>query len=1372
MKMINSRWVPVLLLCAMVVGLFLLSLYDRRKKIGLGSDLEIEMAAASKEEESLIISGVHYDGYEKYAYIQEAFKRGQIDISEPPRFPLYSLGHTRKAFAKAKQERASLRIQSVATFTERGPSNIPGRTRAIIVDAADPSERSWYAGAVGGGVWKTEDAGQSWLELTASLPNLSISSLAQSAANPAIIYAGTGEKIFAGLGGGNGNGLLKSTNAGASWEFLESTAGAEFENIGRVIVDPNDENVVLICTTENKYFRFEETGNNIFRSSDGGASWTEVYTSEFVIPQIIADPKDFSIQYAAVYNGSVIKSTDAGATWGENIAIKKNILESGSGLSNLLESPDIGRVELAIAPNNTNIIYASLDTDASNLYLSLDGGLTWNEAVHDGAQRDIDWLGGQGGWDNTVMVSPLNDSVVYMGGVGIESFKMGSTVSADQVQTISLDLQNTEEVVEIFNVFADEGTDISIDEFVSVEIRFGLVQKAHRFTVPDGSTSGVPAEDHIYQDYVDVPFQVWDTDNDQQLMVSFRDNNANGVFDLNDDFDSSREYIFVNNLAYDPIDFDSNIGLNGGYQYRNSFLLWLVTPEGVSWDEVTLTDVTIGLEIRTDLIGQINGNYTLVANPYEFAQGDYVGPNDLFELHPDHHQLKAINISDNSFQILNTNDGGVWISNSASFPGVTDNSWELVSDGYNTTTYYGADKSPTANRYVAGAQDQGTHVSPVGQEASASTEYNLAFFGDGFEVIWHSTDPSWIIGASQFNGIQRSSNGGFSFSNATTGLEDDGPFVSRLSNSPLEPDILFAIGASGVYRSADFGGNWTYSRIEDERWSFWSAADVEVSLADPTVVWAGGAMTEDDNPGNIFLSQDGGFSFEATNNFGDVGLVTGLYSHPLERGAAFALFGVADGPKVLKTTDLGQTWIDITQFENGESQNGFPDITTYSLLVMPHDTTMIWAGTEIGIVESLDAGATWHLLDAPDFRAVSVWDMKVKGDQVVIATHGRGIWTATIPELLDAESPQLVLAPVLNELSQSLAEFSLVIDIELRELYDEVSILLNDEVVKSLPANAEIGEISELVPIDEAGTYTVRVLAKKDDLMLQSTELEIVVSPISSVVDSYTNDFNEPSDDFTLDLFTISDAPSFISGSLQTVHPYPTQSQRENELNLTTVLNVPIRIAESNATLIFREVVIVETAQGLAPFGEEDLSDFVIIEGSKDQSDWLPLVPAYNSAEYEDWTEAYNLGAEGSGTMYKKRTIDMLDTFEPGDVIQIRFRLYSDRSTNAWGWSIDDLLIQADDVITGFDNGSLASRVNVYPNPSFGNVNLTIENALRGDINVRVIDLAGKQFMNQSLFNQTGKLEQQLDLSQLPFGIYVIELNNGQDLVTKKILKF
>jgi len=125
----------------------------------------------------------------------------------------------------------------------------------------------------------------------------------------------------------------------------------------------------------------------------------------------------------------------------------------------------------------------------------------------------------------------------------------------------------------------DLGDVLSKDEINPIEIRFGQGgQMAHRFTV-NGRGSGVPDRDFQYEDLVEVPFQIWDTELDRQLMVSFRDQQNDGIWNLIETFigtptsDNSREYIYVHDVDYLPTS-DVNIAQSGGgHVYRNMYFI-------------------------------------------------------------------------------------------------------------------------------------------------------------------------------------------------------------------------------------------------------------------------------------------------------------------------------------------------------------------------------------------------------------------------------------------------------------------------------------------------------------------------------------------------------------------------------------------------------------------------------------------------------------------------------------------------------------------------------------------------------------------------------------------------------------------------------
>ena len=372
-------------------------------------------------------------------------------------------------------------------------------------------------------------------------------------------------------------------------------------------------------------------------------------------------------------------------------------------------------------------------------------------------------------------------------------------------------------------------------------------------------------------------------------------------------------------------------------------------------------------------------------------QYDNGGAHDINEnVHVDHHNLGTIVDSevDSTFKIYLTTDGGIYYTISDKDPGVEDDHFHragVISDimfgpggGYNTTQFYGADKVAGFDQYIAGAQDNGTFVSPRDENASLTTNYAHPIGGDGFEVIAHFTDPDKLFGGYQGNNFYYSHDAGASWTYVGNALSGNGPFINRASTSYQDPDVLYTISSAGVDKSTDFGISWTPTAIGGT-WgnSFWSGADVEVSLANPRFVYAGGRMS---NTADIFVSKDWGATFDPVTRFANMGTITGLYSHPTEDSTAYILFGMAGEAKIIETKDLGETWNDLSGFHlnvSGKSSNGFPDVTVYSLLVMPHNTDIIWAGTEIGLFESTDRGQSWHKV-VGDLPNVTIWDMKIK----------------------------------------------------------------------------------------------------------------------------------------------------------------------------------------------------------------------------------------------------------------------------------------------------------------------------------------------------------------------------------------------------------
>ena len=180
-------------------------------------------------------------------------------------------------------------------------------------------------------------------------------------------------------------------------------------------------------------------------------------------------------------------------------------------------------------------------------------------------------------------------------------------------------------------------------------------------------------------------------------------------------------------------------------------------------------------------------------------------------------------------------DGGVAISNSSSDPGVDNGDFIAFRNGYNTSQFYGADKVKGYHQYNGGLQDNGTWFSTRGVDASASTQYNFAIGGDGFETITHWDDPDKMMGSWQNNGHQRTINGGASWQNVNSSLTGSRQFVSRLSNSYQDPDNVYVVTGDGVWKTFNYGETWHVAPIPSG-WCFSYMTDVEVSMANPRYV--------------------------------------------------------------------------------------------------------------------------------------------------------------------------------------------------------------------------------------------------------------------------------------------------------------------------------------------------------------------------------------------------------------------------------------------------------------------------------------------------------------------------------------------------------
>ncbi|MFL6275422.1 MAG: WD40/YVTN/BNR-like repeat-containing protein [Blastocatellia bacterium] len=297
---------------------------------------------------------------------------------------------------------AGLRWRMIGPFRAgrvNGVSGVPGQPT------------TFYFGSVGGGVWKTTNAGRTWKPVFDTQPIASIGAIGVAPSSPNTVYVGTGEADMRSQIS-YGNGMYKTTDAGKTWKHLGLDATRQ---IGRVLVDPKNPNIVFVAALGHVYGANPERG--VYRSRDGGATWEKVlFKNENVGAIDLAfDPQDSRVVYATLWNtrrppwsiyppsygpgSGVFKSTDGGTTW--------------QPLVNGLPTERVGRIGLAATPTNRNRIYAIVDAKAGGLYRSDDGGANWTLISED--KR----IYGRGWYFCKIVADPKNPDIVYVSNTSV-----------------------------------------------------------------------------------------------------------------------------------------------------------------------------------------------------------------------------------------------------------------------------------------------------------------------------------------------------------------------------------------------------------------------------------------------------------------------------------------------------------------------------------------------------------------------------------------------------------------------------------------------------------------------------------------------------------------------------------------------------------------------------------------------------------------------------------------------------------------------------------------------------------------------------------------------------------------------------------------
>ncbi len=717
-----------------------------------------------------------------------------------------------------------------------GSAAMSGRISAIAGKREPSGKITLFVGAASGGVWKSDDAGTRYRPVFDEQPVQSIGAIALDPKNSKNVWVGTGES-WTRNSVSIGNGVYKSTDGGETWTYV----GLEkSERVSRIVVSPKNSDVVFVCVPGALWSDSPDRG--LYKTTDGGKTWKQILKGSNLstgCTEMAIDPTNPETMFACMWDfrrkgweyrsggdgpgkpsaSGLFRSTDGGNTWTEVTP------ESNKGFP----KKPYGRLAVAIAPSNAKRVYCFVESPSSALFVSDDGGLTWE------ARDKSQWMVWRPFYFANLIVDPKNPDRLF---------------KTDGALIVSEDAGKSFAVV--------------------------------------GGFQGAHGDVH----------DVWiDSTNPQTVFA----------------------------------------GDDGG--------MWYSYNGGSKWWK---------------------GNNLPVSQFYHVSLDD----NDPYRVYG--------GLQDNSS----------WVGQSEYPGGITDHQWENMYNGDGFWMF----PDPADSDYIY-AEYQGGEIARINRRTHEARNIKpRPNYNEKLRFNWNTP----------------------------------------IALSPNEKGTIY-VGAQFLFRSRDHGQTWerispdlTTNDPQKQKQEQSGGVTIDNSSAemhttiysisespkDKNLIWVG---TDD---GNLQLTRDAGKTW--TNVIGNIpGLpknswVSWVQASDFDAGTAYAAFDrhtFGDmAPYVFRTTDYGKTWTSLVTPQESKGVRGYAHVVKEDVI----KPNLLFVGSEFSLFVSIDGGKSWAQFKGNHFPAVAVRDLAIqpRENDLVLATHGRGIWIVDDITPLRALTPDLLTQEV------------------------------------------------------------------------------------------------------------------------------------------------------------------------------------------------------------------------------------------------------------------------------------------------------------------------------------------------------------------------